>query len=247
MQTLPGASSYFDAIRDILEQIVSTQGAAIDAAASAVVRTIEADGLVYLFGTGHSHMMAEEGHYRAGGLGAVCPILSSGLMLHESAAASTAIERTPGVGPAVLSRYQLTPDDTLFIFSNSGVNAAPVETALAAKALGVTLVAVASLDYAKATPAKVDGRKLTDIADIVIDNKGVPGDSLVQVGESGLRTGPASTVTGAFILNAVLTEAIWRLAASGRTPPIYISANMSGAMDHNEALVNRFRSRNPHL
>ena len=236
-----------DAVRAILDQIVATQTSAIDAAATAVVKTIAQDGLVYLFGTGHSHMMAEEGHYRAGGLGAVCPILSSGLMLHEGAAAGTAIERTRGLGPAVLSRYNLSQRDTIFIFSNSGVNAGPVETAMAARETGATVIAIISVDYAATVPARIDGKKLADVAEIIIDNKGVPGDSLVEVGESGLRTGPASTVAGAFILNAVLTEATWRLAASGQTPPIYISANMPGAMAHNEALVARFRSRNPHL
>ncbi len=238
---LSGALAYMNATRAILDQITVTQTTAIDAAAAAVVSTLEQDGLIYLFGTGHSHMMAEEGHYRAGGLGAVCPILSSGLMLHESAAASTAIERTRGMGPAVLSSYDLSERDTIFIFSNSGVNAAPVETALAAAETGATVVAIVSADYAATVPPRIDGKKLTDVADIVIDNKGVPGDSLVAVGESGLRTGPASTVSGAFILNAVLTEAIWRMAESGQTPPIYISANMPGAMEHNETLVARFR------
>jgi len=246
-QSLSGATAYMDAVRAILDQIGGAQIAAIDAAATAVVNSLECDGLIYLFGTGHSHMMAEEGHYRAGGLGAVCPILSSGLMLHESAAAGTTIERTRGMGPAVLSRYDLSERDTIFIFSNSGVNAAPVETALAAREAGATVVAIVSADYAATVAPRIDGNKLTDVADIVIDNKGVPGDSLVDIGDTGLRTGPASTVSGAFILNAVLTEAIWRMAEVGQTPPIYISANMPGAMAHNEALVARFRPRNPHL
>ena len=247
MHDLRGADAYCTAALTILNQIITTQTDAIDAAAASVVNSIEADGLVYLFGTGHSHMMAEEGHYRAGGLGAICPILSSSLMLHESAAASTRVERTPGIGSAVLSRYAPTTDDTLFVFSNSGVNAAPVETALAAKAYGLTVIGVVSLDYSLNTAPKVDGKRLSDVADIVIDNRGVPGDSLVEIGDSGLRTGPASTVSGAFILNAVLTEAIWRLAEVGTTPPIYISANMPGAIEHNDELVKRFRTRNPHL
>jgi uncharacterized phosphosugar-binding protein len=82
----------------------------------------------------------------------------------------------------------------------------------------------------------------------VIDNHGVPGDALVAVGEGGLRTGPGSTIAGAFILNAILTEVAWRLAqASPDDVPIYISANMPGALAHNTGLVARYRSRNPHL
>ena len=73
------------------------------------------------------------------GLAAVCPILISGLMLHESATASTWLERTPGVIAAVLERYPLTKGDTLIVFSNSGVNAAPVEIAKIAKERGFSL------------------------------------------------------------------------------------------------------------
>ena len=70
------------------------------------METLEDGGLIYLFGTGHSHMLAEEGHYRAGGLAAVCPVLHSSLMLHEGAVISTKMERTSGLGSAVLSRYR---------------------------------------------------------------------------------------------------------------------------------------------
>jgi uncharacterized phosphosugar-binding protein len=235
-------------VRALLDAIAADQGPALDAAAAAVVTSLQSGGLLYLFGTGHSHMLAEEGHYRAGGLAPVVPILAAPLMLHESAVVSTRLERTPGVGAAVLSRYGLGPADTIIIFSNSGVNAVPVETALAAKESGATVIAVVALDYAATVSPGPSGRKLADIADIVIDNHGVPGDALVAVGEGGLRTGPGSTITGAFILNAILTEVAWRLAgASPDDLPIYISANMPGASAHNAGLVARYRSRNPHL
>ena len=245
--SLPGASRYMANVQALLQTIADTQMSAIDAAATVIVRALRQDGLLYLFGTGHSHMLCEEGHYRAGGLASVCPILATALMLHEGAVTSTILERTSGVGPAVLTRYAVTDRDVIMIFSNSGVNAVPVETALAAKAKGMTVIAVAALDYAATVPAGPTGRKLADIADIVIDNQGVPGDALVEVGASGLRTGPGSTITGAFILNAILTEVAWRIAGEGDEPPIYISANMPNAAAHNVALVERYRTRNPHL
>lgn len=245
--SLSGAVIYMERVRALLDTIVRTQMEAIAAAAKAVVRTIEQDGLVYLFGTGHSHMLAEEGHYRAGGLAPVCPILNTSLMLHESAVTSTLFERMPGLGPILLSRYQITDKDTFFVFSNSGVNAAPVEAAMAAKERGATVIAVVALAYASQVAPRVHNKKLPDVADIVIDNQGVPGDALVEIGDTDLRTGPASTIAGAFILNAILTEAAWRLAAAGHTPPVYISANMAGATEHNMRLVVAYRRRNPHL
>jgi len=245
--SLPGAAQYMASIQTLLHTIATTQTAAMGAAVDAIVRSLQQDGLLYLFGTGHSHMLAEEGHYRAGGLAPVCPVLSGALMLHEGAVAGTRLERISGVGPAILSRYALTERDVIIVFSNSGVNAVPVEAALAAKELGLTVIAVAALDYAATVAAGPSGRKLADIADIVIDNQGVPGDALVAVGAGGLRTGPGSTIAGAFILNALLTEVAWRLEAQGGAPPIYISANMPNAAAHNAALVERYRVRNPHL
>ena len=247
LETLPGAGLYVKAVREKLEAIIETQGAVINQAAAAVAQAITAGGMVYLFGTGHSHMLAEEGHYRAGGLAPVCPILSSALMLHEGAITSTRLERTSGLGPISLDRYRLTAQDVLIIFSNSGVNTVPVEVALAAKERGVTLIAVIAKAYADQVKPGPTGQKLGDIADIVIDNQGPPGDALVEIGTTGLKTGPFSTSGGAFILNAVLTEAAYHLTAQGQRPPVYISANMPGAVEHNAALVEKYRARNPHL
>lgn len=247
LETLPGAGRYVKAVRDRLEAIIETQGAVIDQAAAAVVRAITGGGMVYLFGTGHSHMLAEEGHFRAGGLAPVCPILSPALMLHEGAVTSTLLERTGGLGPAILDRYHLTGRDVLFIFSNSGVNTVPVEVALAAKERGVTLIAVVAKAYADQAKPGPTGQKLSGIADIIIDNQGPPGDALVEIGAAGLKTGPFSTIGGAFILNSILTEAACRIAAGGQAPPVYISANMPGAAEHNAALVEKYRARNPHL
>jgi len=244
---LQGARAYMDAVRERLDAVASQQLAAIDRAAAAFVETIEAGGLIYLFGTGHSHMLAEEGHYRAGGLAPVCPVLHSSLMLHEGAVVSTRLERTNGLGSAVLSRYRPTPMDVLVVFSNSGVNTVPVETALAARDIGMKVIAVIAQEYAAQVPAGPSGKKLADIADIVLDNHGVAGDALVQLENTELRVGPLSTIAGAFILNAVLTEAVWRINAKGVMPPIYISANMPGASEHNVALIEQYRTRNPHL
>ncbi len=244
---LRGARAYMDAVRERLDAIAADQGDALGRAVEAVVKTVEAGGVVYLFGTGHSHLLAEEGHYRAGGFAAVCPVLSSSLMLHEGAVASTQLERTGGIGPTVLRRYRPSPRDVLFVFSNSGVNTVPVETALAAKEIGMTVIAIVALDYAAQVKPGPIGKKLADVADIVLDNQGVPGDALIEIGDTGLKVGPLSTIAGAFLLNAILTEAAWQIHERGGEPPVYISANMPGAADHNAALVEAYRGRNPHL
>jgi uncharacterized phosphosugar-binding protein len=241
---LSGASAYLAGIADRIAALAATQGAAIGAAAEACVETIRRDGLIYIFGTGHSHLMAEEGHFRAGGLACVVPILASSVMLHEGAVVSGVLERMTGLADPLLSRYPIGPDDTLFVYSNSGVNAVPVEAARYGKARGARVVAVTSIAYSKAAAA---GREtLAEIADIAIDNQGPPGDASVTAAE-GLIVGPISTVLGAAIWNAVLTETVARLAQSGEVAPAYISSNMPGSKDRNAALVERYRTRNPHL
>jgi uncharacterized phosphosugar-binding protein len=247
MSTLSGALQYIQIVQDKLKRIVETQMDNIDQAAECVAKTIQADGMVYLFGTGHSHMLSEEGHYRAGGLVQVCPILSTSLMLHEGAVLSTELERTRGIADPLLAQYQPSPDDTIIIFSNSGVNAVPVEMSLAAKEKGMSVIAIVALDYADTIEPKIDGKKLADVADIVLNNQGEPGDGVVPIHPSGVKAGPTSTVTGAFILNAIFVEAIMRIASDSEKPPVYISANVPGAAEHNADLLERYRSRNPHL
>lgn len=247
MNNLQGAISYMNEVQNILQQIAVSQMEAVSRAAGVVVQSVKEDGIIYLFGTGHSHMLAEEGHYRAGGFAPVCPILPANIMIHESATLASKYERTPGLAPIILSHYQTKPQDVMFIFSNSGVNAMPVEMALEAKNAGMSVIGIVALEYAAQAPLSVFKKRLADVVDITIDNCTPAGDALVDVDGTNIKSGPASTIAGAFLLNAVLTEAVTRLAAEGYTPPVYISANMPAAHENNCALVQRFRGRNPHL
>ena len=242
-----GAHAYMHAIRALLDKISQTQEQAIDQAANAIIKSIESGGMVYLFGTGHSHMLAEEGHNRAGGLAPVCPILSTNLMIHESASSASRLERLTGLASILLVRYQLTPKDVLIIFSNSGVNAVPVEMAILGKQIGLTVIAVVALEYAMHAPLSPLGKRLNEVADIIIDNQGPRGDALIAIKGTDLKVGAPSTITGAFILNAIFTEVAWRMADAGELPPVYISGNMPNAAEHNLALKIRYRDRNPHL
>lgn len=245
MTATPTAAAYLADLAARTARLMELNADAIAAATQAVERSAGADGLVYIFGTGHSHMLAEEAHYRAGGLALTVPMLSTPLMLHESAVASTAFERMPGLAASVLRRYTIGSSDVLVVVSNSGVNTTVVEAAEAGKTLGATVIAVTSQDYSR--QAAQGRRRIADIADIVLDNGAPPGDAIVSVPGSQLRVGPISTSIGAALLNAVFAEAAARLQSSGLAAPVYLSANMPGAADVNERLVARYRLRNPHL
>ncbi|MEL6964271.1 MAG: SIS domain-containing protein [Pseudomonadota bacterium] len=238
------ATSYLEALCERLSALKVHLAQPMAAAANAIVNAAKSDRLVYVFGTGHSHMLAEEVHYRAGGLALAVPILASPFMLHEGAIASSNNERTEGIAGPILDRYEIADNDVLFIISNSGVNAVPLEAARMARSIGCTVIAITSLAYS--TAAANGGEKLADLADIVIDNGIPPGDAIIDLPGTSLKSGPASTAIGAAIINAIFSEAAHQLAEHGQ-PPIYLSANMPGARESNRALVERYAKRNRHL
>ena len=122
---------YADKLISVIGDIRDTQREPILAAAKLAADTICNDGIIYVFGSGHSHLLAEEVFYRAGGLACVAPILNEPLMLHESAVNSSTLEKTFGLASSLLAEYDFGPHDLLIVVSNSGVNAVPVEFAVA--------------------------------------------------------------------------------------------------------------------
>lgn len=238
------ADRYLGRVEEMIGRVREVQLGAVREAGRLVADVIEADGLVHLFGTGHSHMLVEEGLYRAGGLAPVNAILDTGLMLHEGATASSRVERLAGYSSIVAGKHRMEPRDLLVVVSNSGVNAAPVEMAVLAKEAGLKVIAVCSLAYSRAAGPKpgVDAR-LFEVADLVLDNFGDVGDAAVDLDGYDFKVGPTSTAIGAALLNAVFVEAASVLAAKGVEPPVYKSSNMPGAAEHNRGLVDRFRRR----
>jgi uncharacterized phosphosugar-binding protein len=245
MTETPIARDYLTELTKRIAAIFDANANALASAANAVEAAARADRLVYLFGTGHSHLLAEEVHYRAGGLALTVPILEPSLMLHEGSVQSTSLERMSGKAAGVLARYPIGKGDVLVVISNSGVNAAPVEAATIGKERGATVIALTSETYSREA---AKGRpRIADIADIVLDNGAPSGDAVVALDGTALRVGPVTTSIGAALLHAVMAEVAGRLAASGGELPVYLSANMPGAADVNAALIARYKSRNPHL
>ncbi len=235
---------YRDQVLRILDAVLDAQADTLDAVRDAVATALAADHLVYVAGSGHSHLLAEEVFYRAGGIAAAQAILDPDLMLHLGAHRSTLMERETGRAEKVLAGYPVGPGDVVFIASNSGRNAYPIEMALAAKARGATTIALTSLQHASATTSRhQSGKLLYQLTDFVIDNGGEYGDASLPIGGRDVRMGPTSTISGVFILNAILAEAVDQLASTGFAVDVYQSANMQGAEAASEAIIARWQSR----
>lgn len=212
-------------------------------AARMVKRVLANDGLIYVFGCGHSHILSEETFYRAGGLVNVAPVFYEPLMLHESASESSHLEKQPGLAAEVLKNYHFTENDMLFCLSTSGVNPVPVELAEAVHNQGIPTVAICSTAYFNQPSRCPNGKHLHEVADIWINNQAPHGDACLLPKGSSIKTTPLSTITGAFILNSILAEGVELAFAEGVDVPIYTSGNIPGGPEKNVALIERFQPR----
>lgn len=240
------AASYLMHASKLLERVAAGQHESISAAAEAVAETLVADGLVHVFGSGHSHMLALEGFYRAGGLAALNPILIESLMLHGNAALSTRLESAEGVGSAVYADLAPGASDCFILVSNSGSNRVAIELAQAARAAGQAVIAIVSVDHARARSVQAGQaaqQSLLDLADVVIDNLGEPGDAAIAVDGIESNMGPTSSVTGTAIMNAIAIEAASIAVQRGTVPDVFFSSNLAGGDERNTAAIMRYRGR----
>jgi len=244
---MQGIYLYFNALQALQKKVVETQKEVLAKVAEIMAQTIARDQRIFLFGTGHSHLLIEEAFYRAGGLAAVVPIFSSALMLHEHASLGSKIERTAGIARFLLEEYRPMSGEILLVFSNSGVNRMPVEMAIAGHDCGLFVVGICSKAYSRLAPLSDLGKRLDEVCDYCFDNGGLPGDAIVEVEGVPWRTGPTSTAIGVLIWNCLLVETVFQLKSMGVEPPIFVSSNMPSAEENNRQLFEKWRKVNPHL
>ena len=225
-------SEYFDEVTSLLAKVRSTQGDAIATAGKIVGETVAGGGIVHAFGSGHSAAIAYEAHGRAGGLAAVSAIIDPSRGLTE---------QVEGYGRALLIPVKLAEGDSMIVISNSGRNALPVEVAATARERGLKVIAITSVAHSTSVASRhSSGKKLLDLADVVIDNMGAPGDAAVSLEGFDIPLGPTSTITGAYIMNEITIAAVSWMLENGAEPPVFKSANLDGSKEHNEALRSRY-------
>ncbi len=230
-----------------LQRLASdAEGGALAPAIALLVEALDAGGVIHAFGTGHSEAFSMEIAGRAGGLIPTNRFTLRDLVLYgdrDVEVLSGVLEREPWVVDELMATVPVGEGDVFIIASNSGVNGSIVGTALWAKEHGHPVIAVTSLQHtARVEPKHPSGKRLSEVADVVIDNLAPYGDATLEVAD-GIGAGAISSMTAAFIAQLLTLGVARTIAERGETPPMYISANIPGGDEHNSVLEDRYRGR----
>lgn len=233
---------YLGNVQRLISRIAESQAGNIEQAARLVADALENSKNVYAFGTGHSHMLAEELFYRAGGLVNIRPIFETSLMLHESASKSTKLERLSDYGEILFDEYGISEGDVLFLFSNSGRNGVSIDFALLAKERGVHTVVITNMEHTLSGASRhPSGKKLYELGEVVIDNCGCLGDACIDIPALGRKVSPTSTAVGAAILNSLTAQAVDYMIADGFEPEVFASSNVDGGDEINDRYLEKYK------
>lgn len=220
----------------------------LDEAIALVADCVGSGGVVHAFGTGHSEAFAMEVAGRAGGLIPTNRVaLRDAVLLGdhdvEELYGRPPLERDPAIVDDLWATIPRQDGDLFVIASNSGVNGSVVGTALLAKEHGHRVIAVTSLEHTAAVePKHPSGRRLSEVADVVVDNLAPYGDAtLTSVGD--IAVGAVSSLTSAYVAQLLTVGAARVLADRGQEAPLYVSANVPGGDDHNHELEARYGDR----
>ncbi|WP_417554137.1 sugar isomerase domain-containing protein [Microbacterium sp.] len=224
----------------------SAEAGDLDPAIALMVQALDDGGVLQAFGTGHSEAFAMEIAGRAGGLIPTNKFALRDIVLHgdrDVDVLGAALEREPWVVDELMATVPVNDGDVFLIASNSGVNGSIVGTALWAQEHGHKVIAVTSLEHTKRVqPKHPRGKRLSEIADVVIDNLAPYGDATLELA-GGTAAGAISSITAAFIAQLLTLGVARTIAERGEIPPMYISANIPGGDEHNSVLEARYADR----
>lgn len=240
-------------LTESVQKVVATQQDAIAAAAALLAESIAKGGVVQVFGTGHSRSFAMEIAGRAGGLVPANKIAITDLAFFGEKSINEVmdphLERDDTLAAQLLDVHDIQPEDVFVICSNSGGNGSTVELGRLVTERGHPLIVVTSMDHTtKITSRHLSGKRLFELADVVIDNCGAFGDAVLDLPDApdGSPQGPilaTSTVTSALIAQLMVTEACGLLIEAGQPVPVLISANVPGGDENNDRLRAAYADR----
>jgi uncharacterized phosphosugar-binding protein len=220
----------------LLDRVARTQAEAIEAASQWAAEAIAGDGLVHLFGTGHSRIPVEEMFPRYGSYPGFNPIVELSMTFHTQVVGANGqrqamyIERVPGLAEVILSNFSFGPVDVMIVFSAGGLSAVPVEMARGARRRGIRVIAVTSVAQSMSdAPDPAVGSRLMDEADLTIDLCTPHADAMCTIEGMDTPVGPGSTIAAVSIVNSIKVRTAQLLVERGAMPPVITRASVVGA------------------
>ena len=242
------AMEYCRRILECIEKIRDTQMDAINRAANEIAVRLEKGGLFYVFGTGHSHMLAEEVYRRAGGLIQARAIVPHEITVDLAMRKSTLMERLDGMAEVVFATHRIRSCDVLILVSNSGRNPVPIQMAKEARNRGIFTIALTNMTHSESVESREKtGKKLYELCDIVLNTCGPRGDALVPIPGRDYNMAPSSTILGALIIESLVCAVVETMISHGCEPMIRRSANLDGNDEHNLKIQEQLLSQFPEL
>ncbi len=233
--------NYLEYLTKTWDSVVENEVDSIDAASELIFESCKNGGRFYVFGSGHSHMVAEEIYIRAGGLAYVKGILPPELMLHEMPNKSTYLERLDGYSKSLLNLYKVDAGDTIMVVSNSGRNNIPVEMCIEAKKKGAKVIALTSMAHSTVVSSRhSSGKNIYEIADVTIDSHAPKGDAAYRMENVEADLGPTSDFTCLGIAQTIIIGVISRLRDADLEIPVFKSSNLDGADEYNDKLFDKY-------
>jgi uncharacterized phosphosugar-binding protein len=240
------AARYLTVAGEIIQKIAQTQMGAIEQAAQICSDSIVQDGLVFCWGGGHSRMSVEEMFPRIGSYPGFYPMVELALTFYtgfigaDGMAQSFFLERQEKYAEAILSNYEFGPHDSMICFSSTGINGLVIEMALEAKAKGLPIIAITSLDHAHSTISRhSSGKKLYEIADVTIDNCTPAGDAVIKLEGLKYKVSPSSTIGAVAVVNALKARTAELMLAKGVEPVVLTSPHFADQPQEAEEQLQR--------
>lgn len=233
--------SYFQEIQQLLQIISEEEQQVVSETAKIIADKLTQGGILQLFGCGHSHLIAQEAFYRAGGLVPVRPIMLEPVMLHSGALTSSKNEKDPMLIAKHKDILDFQANDVLIVISTSGRNAVPIDVATFAKQSGVFVISLQSLNYSKFASRHKSKKRLEEVVDLILNTHIPIGDGILE--KEGIQYGPASTVVGVTILNALISQVIEQIAIYDEELPVFGSSNITTSHSKNDDLIKKYSHR----